>query len=143
MIRYVDTEHVLRSMSDELPGIVSMSYRSEHDYGAFVIDTKWEPPKAVPRGIEEHRPEDDPDQAVPPDGEPVPWLTAISAEDVVEQLEGPKEVVFLLHMVKVSLHTAVDVAFSRSSYKIVTGLARLGDEVVVAVRMRWPHGFPA
>lgn len=143
MIRYIESEHILRSMADDLPGIVSMSYRSEHDFGAFVIDTKWEPPKAAPKGIEEHRPEDDLELQVPPDGEPVPWLTPIRAEDVVEQLEGPKEVVFLLHMLKVTMHTTVDIGYSRSSYKAVAGLARLGDETIIAVRMRWPHGFPA
>jgi hypothetical protein len=143
MIRYIDSEAILRSMSDECPGILGISRRPEHDYGAFIIDTKWQPPKPSAGRIVRVAANEDPRLEVPPPGEPVPWLTALTAEEVVEELEGAKEVVFLLHMLRVDLHGSVDSDYARMSFATTQALARLADETIVAIRLRWPRDFPA
>lgn len=138
MIRYVDAESVLRSVADACPGVLNISVRPEHDLGSFVIDSKWQPPK-TPVGVE--LADEVAELDVPGEDEEVPWLTPISAEDVIEALEGAKEVVFLLHLLKVTTATALEHAYAGMDYTRVGGLARLAQEAIVALRLRWPHGF--
>lgn len=135
MIRYQHKERCLRCDNEARPGILCVSSREVHNWGAFLFDSKFDPLKHQPGGTPIGPTQLD-DEYLAAQSEPVP------AAELVAELSGPTEVRLVGKMLMDTMHMALDGYFGTGNWNALAGLQRLHVEFAEAIWERFPDGPP-
>lgn len=133
-IVYSPKEFAMRSVRD-LPGLLMLSFRPEHDRASWCIDSRSAPPGTegpAPKGLTPKVVDLDADE------DTSAWLTAISPEELVGALDSLKQAIQILGMmaesVKVLAHNA---GVGQAEWLAVASGALLADKTGELIAERW------
>lgn len=127
---YVESERMVRS-TDEPPGILSISGREEHDFGAWGVDCKFEPPK---------KPLTKPVlQSFLPDEDTSDRLTIVDTAELIDGITDFETAGMVWRLATGSLQATVDMAIKNGDFRAVQGVAKLAEETAKLLIARFPE----
>jgi hypothetical protein len=135
-IVYDKDEFVVRSIDDDNPGLLCLSFHPEHNFASWCIDSKTQPPQTEPDGLHPRF------QPIGP-GESIDYLTPITPEELIEAIENFDIALHTLAMIgQAVVMNAQQATMGKGSWTAVAAGAMLADKTAEVVVERWQDEQP-